>query len=141
MPLRDFSVRPLEVLVVDDDETFGRSLALFLGDDERITVCDIACDLEAAIAATSDRHFDLALIDVRLKVESGFRVVEVLRQQHPELATLMMSGLDSAEVETRALACGAQGVLQKTDLARLGQEAVLDAYLAAPHCPDRQAVG
>jgi hypothetical protein len=35
MPVRDFRVRPLEVLVVDDDRTFGESLALFLGDDER----------------------------------------------------------------------------------------------------------
>jgi len=52
----------------------------------------------------------------------------------------MMSGLDKSEIETRALACGAQGVLQKTDLARRGQEAVLDAYLAgsndsAAHAP------
>ena len=140
MTVRDFRVRPLEVLVVDDDATFGESLALFLSDDERISVCEIACDLAAALDSARDRHFDLALIDVRLRAESGFRVVEALRNEHPELATLMMSGLDASEVETQARACGAQGVFQKTDLARLGQEAVLDAYLAGPHCPDRQAV-
>ena len=43
----------------------------------------------------------------------------------------MMSGLDKSEIEPEALACGAQGVLQKTDLARVGQVVVLDAYLAA----------
>lgn len=138
MPVRDFRVCPLEVLVVDDDVTFSESLALFLGDDERITVSEIACDLGAALDSTRDRHFDLALIDVRLKAESGFRVVEALRQEHPELATLMMSGLDTSEVEAEARACGAQGVFQKTDLARLGQGAVLEAYLAGPRCPDRQ---
>jgi DNA-binding NarL/FixJ family response regulator len=132
MPVRDFRVRPLEVLVVDDDRTFGESLALFLGDDERISVCDVACDLGAALDSTRERHFDLALVDVRLDAwEGGFQVVEALREHHPELATLMMSGLDKSEIETRALACGAQGVLQKTDLARIGHEAVLDAYLAA----------
>jgi DNA-binding NarL/FixJ family response regulator len=132
MPARDFRVRPLEVLVVDDDRTFGESLALFLSDDDRIIVTDIACDLGAALDATRVRHFDLALVDVRLSIQSGFQVVEALRAQHPELATVMMSGLDKSEIEARALACGAQGVLQKTELARRGQQAVLDAYLAGP---------
>ncbi len=139
MPVRDFRDRPLEVLVVDDDRTFGESLALFLSDDERITVTDIACDLRTALASTSAHHFDLALVDVRLKTQSGFQVVEELHARHPELATLMMSGLDKSEIEPRALACGAQGVLEKTDLARRGQEAVLDAYLAGPNGPAEHA--
>jgi DNA-binding NarL/FixJ family response regulator len=130
VPVRDFRLRPLEILVVDDDRTFGESLALFLSDDERITVTDIACDLRTALASTREHHFDLALVDVRLNDQSGFQVVEALHERHPELATLMMSGLDKSDIEARALACGAQGVLQKTDLARGGQEAVLDAYLA-----------
>jgi DNA-binding NarL/FixJ family response regulator len=129
MPVRDFRVRPLEVLVVDDDRIFGQSLALFLGDDERITVSDIVCDLGTALDATRAHRFDLALIDVRLDTQSGFQVVEALREHHPELATLMMSGLDTSEIESQALASGADGVLQKTELARLGQDAVLDAYL------------
>jgi DNA-binding NarL/FixJ family response regulator len=133
MPVRDFHVRPLDVLVVDDDRTFGESLALFLSGDERITVTDIACDLGAALDSTRAHDFDLALIDVRLNAESGFEVVEALRDRYPQLTTLMMSGLDKSEVETRALACGAQGVLEKTDLAKRGQEAVLDAYRACPH--------
>ena len=130
MSVRDFRVLPLEILVVDDDRTFGESLALFLSDDERLIVTDIACDLGTALESTSAQHFDLALVDVRLNTQSGFQVVEELRARHPELTTLMMSGLDESEIEARALACGAQGVLQKTDLARRGQEAVLDAYLA-----------
>lgn len=133
MPVRDFRLRPLEVLVVDDDRTFGESLALFLSDDERISVTDIVCDLRAALASIRDHDFDLALVDVRLSTQSGFQVVEELLARHPKLATLMMSGLDKAEIESRALACGARGVLEKTDLARRGQEAVLDAYLAGPN--------
>ena len=132
MPVRDFRVRPLEVLVVDDDRTFGESLAHFLSVDDRITVCDVAWDLETALDSTDTRKYDLALVDVRLDAcASGFEVVEALRERHPGLATLMMSGLDKSEIETEALACGAKGVLQKTDLARDGQGCVIDAYLAA----------
>ena len=133
MSVRDFRVHPLEILVVDDDRTFAESLALFLSDDERFIVTDIACDLATALDSTSVNRFDLALVDVRLNIQSGFQVVEALRARYPELATLMMSGLDESEIETRALACGAQGVLQKTELTRRGQEVVLDAYLAGLH--------
>jgi DNA-binding NarL/FixJ family response regulator len=140
MPVRDFRVRPLEVLVVDDDRTFGESLALFLSDDERIVVGDIACDLGTALDSTRSHQFDLALVDVRLNTQSGFQVVEALRKHHPKLATLMMSGLDKSEIESQALACGADGVLQKTDLARHGQGAVLDAYLAGTQGLEDRAV-
>ncbi|HEY8724501.1 MAG TPA: response regulator [Gaiellaceae bacterium] len=99
MSVRDFRARPLEILVVDDDKTFGESLALFLSDDERLIVTDIACDLGTALDSTSAQHFDLALVDVRLNNQSGFQVVEALRVRHPELATLMMSGLDESEIE------------------------------------------
>jgi DNA-binding NarL/FixJ family response regulator len=139
MPVRDFRVRPLEVLLVDDDQAFGESLASFLNHDERFTVSDIAFDLGGALDSTRDHHFDVALVDVRLEAASGFDVVEALRDEHPELSTLMMSGLDTSEIETEARDCGAQGVLQKSDLARLGQGAVLDAYLAGARCPDEQA--
>lgn len=136
MSARDFRARPLDVLVVDDDRTFGESLALFLSDDERITVSDIACDLGTALDSAHEHQFDLALVDVRLDTQSGFQVVEALRKHHPELATLIMSGLDRSEIESQALACGADGVLQKTDLALGGHEVVLDAYLAGTEgCP------
>jgi DNA-binding NarL/FixJ family response regulator len=128
MPVPHFLVRPLEVLVVDNDRIFGESLAMFLSDGERVTVTDIVCDLDGALDATNARHFDLALVDVRLDAESGFQVVEELHAHHPELPTLLMSGLDKSEIEPRALACGAQGVLEKTDLALRGQDALLDAY-------------
>src|ERR1700710_1218150 len=98
MPVRDFRVRPLEVLVVDDDRAFGESLASFLNNDERITVSDIACDLGGALDSTRARHFDLALVDVRLKAASGFQVVEALRDHHPELSTLMMGGPDKSAI-------------------------------------------
>lgn len=127
---RDFLVHPLEVLVVDDDHVFGESLALFLGGDERISYVDIVRDLGAALDSTSARHFDVALVDVRLDAcESGFQVVKALRERHPGLATLMMSGLDRSEIEQQALACGADGVLEKSDLARLGHEAVLGVFV------------
>jgi two-component system, response regulator YesN len=126
---RDFRTQPLEVLIVEDDETFSTALATFLDRDDRITVLGVARDLASALAEANKNEVDVALVDVRLGRIDGFGVVEALRSEHPSLVALMMSGLDASEFEQRAHAAGADGVLEKTDLARDARDAVIRAYL------------
>ena len=131
VPERDLRTEPLEVLIVEDDETFSDALATFLGRDDRIKALTVARDLATALAEAGARRFDVALVDVRLARGDGFGVVEALRAKHPALVALMMSGLDSDEFEQRAHAAGADGVLEKTALARDGRDALVRAYLSA----------
>jgi DNA-binding NarL/FixJ family response regulator len=126
---RDFRTQPLEVLIVEDDETFSTALATFLDRDDRITVLGVARDLATALAEANKNELDVALVDVQLGRIDGFGVVEALRGAHPSLVTLMMSGLDASEFEQRAQAAGADGVLEKTALARDPRDAVINAYL------------
>jgi DNA-binding NarL/FixJ family response regulator len=126
---RDLRTQPLEVLIVEDDETFSTALATFLDRDDRITVLGVARDLATALAEANKNEVDIALVDVRLGRIDGFGVVEALRSEHPSLIALMMSGLDASEFEQRAHAAGADGVLEKTDLARDARDAVIRAYL------------
>jgi two-component system chemotaxis response regulator CheB len=129
---RDLQLRPLEVLIVEDDKIFSDALSMFLDADSRFHVLGVARDVEAALAEARERTFDVALVDVRLeRGEDGFALVEALRELHPAVVAVMMSGLDRAEFEARALESGAQGVLQKTDLALEGRDAIVDAYLGA----------
>jgi DNA-binding NarL/FixJ family response regulator len=128
---RDFRTHPLEVLIVEDDETFSAALAAFLDRDDRIVVLGVASDLATALARANENEVDVVLVDVRLGRIDGFGVVEALRSEHPSLIALMMSGLDASEFEQRAHAAGANGVLEKTVLARDARDAVIRAYLAA----------
>jgi DNA-binding NarL/FixJ family response regulator len=128
---RDLRTQPLEVLIVEDDEVFSTALATFLERDDRISVLGVASDLATALAEANRNDVDVALVDVRLGRIDGFGVVEALRSEHPSLVALMMSGLDASEFAQRAQDAGADGVLEKTALARDARDAVIRAYLAA----------
>jgi DNA-binding NarL/FixJ family response regulator len=77
------------------------------------------------------RHFDLALVDVRLGNASGFRAVTAMLGRDEDLVILMMSGLDTDEFSPEAHAAGARGVVQKSSFMRDGANAVVEAYDAA----------
>jgi DNA-binding NarL/FixJ family response regulator len=128
---RDLRAEPLEVLIVEDDDTFSMALASFLERDDRIVVLGVARDLATALVEAGRNTVDVALVDVRLGRIDGFGVVEALRQEHPSLVALMMSGMDASEFAQRARAAGADGVLEKTTLARDARDAVIRAYLTA----------
>ena len=49
MPERDLRAEPLEVLIVEDDDTFSMALAAFLERDDRIVVLGVARDLATAL--------------------------------------------------------------------------------------------
>jgi DNA-binding NarL/FixJ family response regulator len=129
VPERDLRAEPLEVLIVEDDDTFSMALAAFLERDDRIVVLGVARDLATALVEAGRNTVDVALVDVRLGPIDGFGVVEALRQEHPSLVALMMSGMDASEFAQRARAAGADGVLEKTTLARDARDAVIRAYL------------
>ena len=139
MSARDLHAQPLEVLIVEDDETFSQALATFLDRDDRIVVLGVAHDLATALAELRKNEVDVALVDVRLGRNDGFDVVEALRRQHPSLVALMMSGLDASEFRQRAEAAGADGVVEKTALARDARGAVIRAYLTAADSSTRPA--
>jgi DNA-binding NarL/FixJ family response regulator len=129
MSSRDFRAQPLEVLIVENDKTFSDALSMFLDHDERIHVLGVARDLAAALAQAREQTVDVALIDVRLEQGAdGFGVVEALHEQDPSLLALMMSSRDATEFQQQAFASGAFGVLQKTELAYHGRDALVRAY-------------
>jgi two-component system NarL family response regulator len=127
---RDLARDPLSVLIVDDDAVFGESLRMFLDGDERLRVDAVATDLVGALRAARETQFDLALVDVRLMQEDGFAVAEALRALDPAIVAVMMSGLDVADYEERAVKAGARALLQKTDIVRRGRDAIVSACLS-----------
>jgi DNA-binding NarL/FixJ family response regulator len=123
--------RPLELLIVEDDAPFAGALAALFDADDRVEISGIACDSRAAIDQVSERHFDLALVDVRLGHASGFGAVAAMLGLDADLVILMMSGLDTDEFSPQAHAAGAHGVVQKSSFMRGGADVVVDAYAAA----------
>ena len=72
-------MRPLRVLVVEDDPMIGPLLAEVLEDLGHVVVA-VVVDADAAVAAAGDCRPDLMIVDIKLGERSGVAAVrEILR--------------------------------------------------------------
>lgn len=64
-------------------------------------------DEEEAIAQVKKDHFDLAILDIKLKKLNGIQVLEEMRKIQPELKVIMLTGYPTLETAREALRLGA----------------------------------
>ena len=98
------------ILVVDDDPVFAETLARSLGRrGHRVT---IATDGETALTQR-DKHFDAAVLDLRLAADSGLRLIPPLVAAHPGIRILLLTGYASIATAVEAIKLGAVHYLPK----------------------------
>ena len=112
------------VLLLDDEEAVLLPTARYF----RSLGCtvDVAREPEEAEALVSHRHYDLAILDLRVTRFGGTEGLEVLREirrRDHVTSVIVLSAYISPEVEEEARALGADSVLRKPqplpDLAHL----------------------
>ena len=104
-----------KVLIVDDLDDYLRSLQGALS-REWTSVC--AHSFEEAQQRLAEEEFDVALVDVRLSEEDsanrdGIRLLAWIREWHPSIAVVMMSGYRDFDAAVEALNVGARHYLRK----------------------------
>ena len=100
----------IRVLVVDDDRELCRVASWTL---EKMATCSVAHDLASATRMLDTAPFDLVLIDVALRDESGLELVGEMQRRWPDTAATMISGTDDLDVAQEALRRGALAYLVK----------------------------
>lgn len=110
MPVRDKQDRDL-VLVVDDDESARRLLAKVL--DRNGYRCVTAGSVAEAKERMTEEQFSLILTDMDMPGGSGLDLMMGVAAEHPDVATVLVSGLDDPKVATTALDMGAYGYIIK----------------------------
>lgn len=98
------------ILLVEDDPHIARLLEIYLGRDFRVQRTGT---FQAAVAALSNATFDCAVLDVTLPDRPGWELITLLKQEHPATCILVMTGRTDAETRQKALAMGAQQVINK----------------------------
>lgn len=93
------------VLVVDDDEPLARVMGRVLR--SRGFECDVALTGAEARKLVEAQEYAIALLDVKLPDESGYGLLEELRSTRPDIAIVMISGVDDPELGKAALEHGA----------------------------------
>lgn len=124
--------RPITVLIVDDERTFGEALQLALRHERDLVVVDVATDGEAAIRAVQAHHPDVVLMDVAMPGMSGIEVTRRIKEVDPEAQVLILSGHEDPLLLARAVQAGAVGLLRKTEAVVQVASSVRRAYRGEP---------
>jgi signal transduction histidine kinase/CheY-like chemotaxis protein len=126
-PVTLTAARESRVLLVDDDPVI-RTLVRHMLDAHQFEILE-AADGDEAIALSEARHpdsLDLLITDTVVPGPGGIKLADRIRQRHPGLATLVMSGYSEAE------ATGETPLGPRTDfIAKPFTRADLDAKLTA----------
>jgi DNA-binding response OmpR family regulator len=85
----------LDVLLVDDEEEFVRTLAQRL--DLRGITCRVALNGESGLRMIEERAPDVVLLDMHMPGLTGLDVLERIRSGHPGVGVIMLTGHEAAQ--------------------------------------------
>jgi len=99
------------MLVIDDEESVRKSLALVLKDEGYAV--DVAENGEEAIKKSKANFYNLALVDIRLPDIDGISLLPQLRETVPKMVKIIITGYPSLDNSIEAVNRGADGYIVK----------------------------
>ncbi|PRY00933.1 response regulator transcription factor [Allonocardiopsis opalescens] len=104
---------PLRVVVADDQSAVREGLVALLGLLDGVSVAGAAADGEQALRLVAEHRPDAVLMDLRMPVVDGVRATELIVQQYPDVAVVVLTTYADDESIAAALRAGARGYLTK----------------------------
>jgi DNA-binding response OmpR family regulator len=99
------------ILLLEDDKLFNETLQDFL--EEEGFVLDYALDPYSALELTYKQIYDLYLFDVNLPYESGFDLLQKLRQSGDTTPTIFLTSREDKASLTEGFESGADDYMKK----------------------------
>jgi len=99
------------LLIVEDEEALAKSMARIL--KSRGLEADTAFSGAEARQRLAANEYEVVVLDVRLPDESGYGLLGELRALRPDIAVVMISGVDDPELGKAAVEHGAHGYFVK----------------------------
>ncbi|MFD7713830.1 response regulator [Streptomyces sp. NPDC059785] len=121
------AVRPLKVIVADDQAAVREPLAAVLDMTEDIDVVFAAADGTEVLAAVAAAPVDVVLMDLRMPVMDGTEATRRLSEEHPGTAVVVLTTFADDDSILAALSAGARGYLTKN----AGRQDIVRAIRAA----------
>jgi DNA-binding NtrC family response regulator len=99
------------ILIVDDEEIVVRSCARILdGDAYRV---ETELDPREALRRIDENGFDLLVLDIMMPGVDGLQVLQHVKERHPDVDVIMMTGLSQIQTAVEAMKLGAFDYLAK----------------------------
>jgi len=100
------------ILVVDDEEIVIRSCLRILGDDGDYEAEAVQDGAEALKRIDAD-HFDVLILDIMMPKMDGLEVLRRVKETHPDIDVIMVTGLSQIETAVKSMKLGAFDYLPK----------------------------
>ena len=111
--------KDLRVLLVEDSPRIAERVRELLVQEEGVQVLEVVTDESTAVRALSEQQVDVLILDLQLKVGTGFGVLEALGSRRP--ITIVMTNYALPQYRERARQLGVEHCLHKAmDFERLG---------------------
>jgi len=108
--------RPINVLLVDDDEGFLASLRELIDRQPELHVVAVARNGLEAIESADQHGPDAAVIDLHMPVLDGVAAIARLRREHASLCLIALTGDEDPHLHRAVRQAGADGVLEKGEM-------------------------
>jgi DNA-binding NarL/FixJ family response regulator len=119
--------RRIKVVLADDDGGFVESLRTMVDGQPRLSVVGVAGDGLEAIELVEELAPEAVVIDLHMPRLDGVSAVARMRQDHPSLCLIAITGDEAPELHRAVEEAGADAVLMKHDLL----DALSDRIMAA----------
>ena len=106
--------RKIRILVADDHYIVRMGLVALVNTESDMEVVAEAADGAQAIELFAKFSPDLALIDARMPVKTGFEATVEIRKRFPNASILMLTAFDGDADIRKALEAGVQGYVLKS---------------------------
>ena len=99
------------ILIVDDEEIVLRSCKRILNDGRFLVEC--VEDGFSALKKVDESDWDVMILDVMMPRMDGLEVLQHVKERHPDIDVIMMTGLSEIQTAVKAMKLGAFDYLSK----------------------------
>ncbi len=119
---------PIKVLLADDDELFLESIQALIDRQPELSVVATARNGLEAIELARALGPDAVVVDLHMPLLDGVATLARLRRDHPHLCLIVLTGDSDPALHRAAMEAGADGVLEKHEMA----QALVDRLVDGP---------
>ncbi|HET9673537.1 MAG TPA: response regulator transcription factor [Gaiellaceae bacterium] len=126
----------IRVVLADDHRLVLEAVQAMLEDDGDFDVVAVAESARQLLPQVAQKAPDVVVLDVAMPGTDGFACLREIREKHPRVKVVMLSGHDEPRIAHRALRLGASAYVRKQvdprDLASVLRQAVEETVASQP---------
>jgi DNA-binding NarL/FixJ family response regulator len=103
----------IRVLLADDDRRYAAALRLLIEEQPELTVVALAYDGQETLDLADRLDPDAVVVDLHMPNMDGVTAIRKLREEHPHICLIALTGDESTAMHDRATDAGADDVLVK----------------------------